>query len=108
MEIRLPIKTVSEANQREHWAKKAKRAKMQRSVTGKAVGAVLGELPPAPIVIKLIRYGKRKLDSDNLARSFKAVRDGIADALGLDDGDEAIRWHYAQSKGDYEIGIAIV
>ena len=39
------------------------------------------------------------LDSDNLASSLKAVRDGVADAMGVDDGCSRIQWCYAQRKG---------
>lgn len=39
-----------------------------------------------------------KLDSDNLPGAFKHVRDGMADALGIDDGDARLAWSYAQVK----------
>ena len=39
------------------------------------------------------------LDTDNLAGGFKAVRDGIADWLGINDGDKAITWNYTQERG---------
>ena len=35
---------------------------------------------------------------DNLPMSLKATRDGIADWLGVDDGDPSLVWHYNQSK----------
>jgi hypothetical protein len=35
---------------------------------------------------------------DNLTAGFKAVRDGIADALALNDRDARLRWHYEQVK----------
>jgi hypothetical protein len=48
--------------------------------------------------ITLTRIAPRKLDTDNLTRSLKAVRDGIADALRIDDGNERLSWHYRQEK----------
>jgi crossover junction endodeoxyribonuclease RusA len=105
--ISLPIRTVSEANSREHWAKKAKRAAQQRAIVFASLRNMRAEEIPPPIVVKLTRVGRRFLDDDNLARSFKAVRDGIADAIGVDDGDSRIRWHYAQRKGDYSIDVVI-
>ena len=59
------------------------------------------------LVVTLTRIGARKLDSDNLARSMKAVRDGIADALGIDDGSDRIEWKYAQEKGKYAVKVTI-
>lgn len=53
---------------------------------------------PKRVVVTLTRLGPRKLDSDNLAGSFKAIRDGVADALGIDDGSELIQWEYRQEK----------
>jgi hypothetical protein len=100
----LPIRVVSEANQREHWAKKASRAKAQRSIVRLAVGAHLRSRSLhgsalAPVVVSFTRIGPRKLDMDNLAGSFKHVQDGVCDALGIDDGDEArIRFRYGQER----------
>ncbi len=98
--VYLPLRTRSEANLRQHWAKRAKRAKLQRNIARYLVHAAR---PPytgtETEIITLTRVAPRKLDSDNLARSLKAVRDGVADALGIDDGDARIDWRYAQRKG---------
>ena len=37
--------------------------------------------------------------SDNLAAALKHVRDGVADALGMDDGDPRLVWLYGQRRG---------
>ena len=67
-----------------------------------------GKPPGPPYKITITRRGKRKLDSDNLAASAKFVRDGIADALGIDDGDEDIAlWYYRQERGEYMVEIEI-
>jgi crossover junction endodeoxyribonuclease RusA len=102
MRVVIPIKTVSEANVRGHWAKGARRAKRQRRVAADCVhlarltGAVV---PPLPLTVTLTRVAPRRLDSDNLQRALKAIRDGIADALGVDDGDARIDWKYDQRPG---------
>lgn len=106
----IPVKTVSEANSREHWAVRAKRAKLQRGVarlaTGSRVGVGVGIYEPTRIT--LTRIGKRRLDTDNLARALKAVRDGIADALGVDDGDDRLDWQYKQAIGKvYSVQVEI-
>ena len=93
--VTVPVKLVSEANSHEHWRNRQRRAKLQRSMAKTALGAdVKG--PPPPYVITITRIGPRTLDSDNLAGSAKAVRDGVADWLGIDDGDKRLTWEYAQ------------
>ena len=98
----LAIRTESEANLRENWHVKTKRVQMQRQITRVMVGQyrknwrddLLGTY-----VITLTRIAPRPLDSDNLARSFKAIRDGIADALEINDGSKRLTWNYEQRKG---------
>ena len=102
IEVFLPIKTLSEANLRTHWAQRARRVRSQRENACLLVRVKLGR-PPArasQIRVRLTRIAPRTLDSDNLAAALKAVRDGVADALGMDDGDECIEWAYAQRKGE--------
>jgi hypothetical protein len=61
-----------------------------------------------PYTVMLSRVAPRKLDDDNLRGALKAVRDGVADALGLDDRHPLIEWHYAQDRaGPREIGVRI-
>lgn len=97
----MPLKIVSEANLRSHWIPKARRAKSHRHIGFVMTRAKLG--PPCflgrPFVVTLTRIAPRQLDSDNLAIGFKAVRDGIADALGINDGDKAVTWNYTQERG---------
>jgi crossover junction endodeoxyribonuclease RusA len=108
IEAILPIRTVSEANMREHWGAKAKRAKEQRRIARWTLaGSCRGMKKAKRITITLTRVGVRNLDSDNLARSMKAVRDGIADALGIDDGDARLTWFYRQERGEYAVKVKI-
>lgn len=51
-----------------------------------------------PCVVRLTRLSAGKMDDDGLAASQKGVRDGIAKALGVDDGSVAIRFEYSQYK----------
>jgi len=104
--VLLPLRTWSEPNVRVHWAKRARRVREQRSDARTLVRAALSHEAwkslrsgEARIVVTLTRIGPRTLDSDNLAASLKAVRDGIADAIALDDGDPRFDWRYAQKKG---------
>lgn len=94
-----PMKLPSCANLREHWGKRSSRARDHRRVGFlKTRDALWGNSYALPVVVLLVRYGVRDLDSDNLASAFKALRDGIADALGMDDGDKRITWLYEQTR----------
>jgi hypothetical protein len=95
----VPVKLISEANQREHWAIKNKRKKAQQRTVEMVWLAGRYRVAP-PVVVTLTRVGVRKLDSDNLAGSCKHVQDAIAKCMGVDDGDERkVRWVYEQRKG---------
>jgi hypothetical protein len=117
--VRLPLVTRSEANRREHWAAVRRRTTEHRRVAGLALRghawALLSALSPLErgrvrIVVELTRVAPGQLDSDNLVGSQKGVRDGIADAFGIDDGDARFEWHYRQRKGrprEYGVEVAI-
>lgn len=99
MTFTIPIKIVSVANLREHWAAKAKRAKGHR-----AAASLIGRVNhianvKMPCVVKLIRIAPRPLDTDNLASAFKATRDGLADAMNITDNDPRVTWEYTQERG---------
>jgi hypothetical protein len=107
----VPTKLISEANQREHWAIKAKRKKAQQRAVELYWLSQRFRVAP-PVVVTLTRVGVRKLDPDNLAGSFKHVQDAIAKCLGVDDGDDRkVRWVYEQRKGipkEYGLDVRIV
>ncbi len=115
--VYLPLRLVSEANNRDHWAKRSARAKIQRNATRMVVAARFAREGIVPLKaisawgfdVLITRIGKRILDTDNLARSAKACRDGIADAMRIDDADPRVTWCYSQSttKGRYEVRIEI-
>lgn len=124
--IRVPIRLVSEANARGHWAKKAGRAKdVRQAVTAAFMDAghdvevtqmspkliVRLKFPPVlPVVVFMTRVAPRALDSDNAVRSCKSVRDQVAELLGVDDRDQRITWRVEQRKGavgEYAVEISI-
>ena len=99
--IRIPVRLVSVANLREHHAVKAKRTREHRGVARMLVLAARARWPERPYLVIITRIGGRKLDTDNLVASAKAVRDGISEALGVNDGDEsAASWGYSQRRGE--------
>jgi len=102
----IPLRIVSAANRREHWAAKARRAKAERA----AAMAVPKPRPAARYRITLTRIGPRAIkdEHDNLPTAFKALVDGIADRLGIDDGDERLTWVYRQERGtEYAVRVEI-
>lgn len=94
-------------------AARRQRFAMRRRVKLQRMAAHLGLLNKLPkatheqlwaaavfVVVTLTRGGPDTLDSeDNLTAAFKAVRDGIAGALEVNDAHPLLRWLYAQRKG---------
>ncbi len=101
----IPIKVISEMNWRGHWAERYSRLNKQKRIVYQNCIAKIGpKRPDYPIykitLTRLKGYRQRDYDTDNLASSFKAVRDGIAEYLGIDDGSKRFIWVYRQQKGD--------
>ena len=109
--VKIPLRTQSENNMREHHMARARRRKKQREVVHLVVGTALrAEGIKPPCVVELVRIAPKRLDSDNLQGAFKAVRDQVAAELGVDDRTDAVRWVYDQSKGgvrEYAIRVTI-
>jgi len=101
------IKLVPGDNAREHWATRARRAKNHRSAAEMVLRAKFGRAPELPLVVTITRVGRGRLDTDNLAGSAKHIRDGIADWVGVDDGNDGYAWRYEQSRGDPAVVIRI-
>ena len=103
MKFSIPGHLPSRANQRLHWSKAQKRARIQRAAglayTLAALGAQRLRLR-LPVAVKMIRVSPRLLDDDNLLGAFKSMRDGVADAFRVDDSPRGlITWKYGQRKG---------
>ncbi len=63
-----------------------------------------------PGVVTLSRLSSRRLDDDGLRAALKSVRDGVADALRVNDGSSDIEWSYEQggaTRGRYAVEIRI-
>jgi hypothetical protein len=98
----VPVATPSLANQREHWAKRARRAKAHRSFAashGRIASGLVAGVDRLPCVVLLVRVSARPLDDDNLRGALKSIRDGVSDWLGVDDRDPRVTWDYAQEQG---------
>lgn len=85
----LPLKTVSEINRHEHWRRRQKRVKAQRrEVWAEWKNNVKGRVK-LPCKVILTRVGPKTLDSDNLYSALKAVRDEVAQLLGVKDDPDS-------------------
>lgn len=84
--LRWPDKALS-PNARGHWSKRSRAAKayrMQCFLQAKAAGLV-APLGRVLLDLEFLPPNARRRDDDNLLAAFKSGRDGLADALGVDD-----------------------
>ncbi|MHB2048881.1 RusA family crossover junction endodeoxyribonuclease [Pseudomonas sp. VEM90] len=74
-------------NSRGHWSKKSRAAKSYRAachLLAKQAG-IKAPRGDALLMLEFMPPDRRRRDDDNLLAMFKAGRDGLADALGIDD-----------------------
>lgn len=98
----IPYHLPSSANLREDWRRRHVRVRAERQMaTVAAQGFGVRPLAgPASVVVTITRVAPRLLDGDNAQAAAKALRDGLADALGLrDDSDPRVEWRVRQEKG---------
>lgn len=100
--VELPVRLRNTSNARDGWRATAKRAKavraLSRKLTANAI-ALDGNLIQLPLVVRLVYIGPRQLDDDGVASALKSLRDGVADALGVDDRDQRVVWVPDQERG---------
>lgn len=100
MTFEIPIKTCCSLNSRMHYMQRARMVKAERDAARLMAKAELGSnghKGRIPSSVKLTRkFCGVALDDDNVCGYLKGCRDGIADAIGIDDGDARIVWQYDQ------------
>ncbi|MCP8465912.1 endodeoxyribonuclease RusA [Pseudomonas sp. ZM23] len=74
-------------NARTHWSKKSRVARNYRRTCQLLAFAASMKAPPGQIrlILEFVPPDRRRRDDDNLIAAFKAGRDGLADALRVDD-----------------------
>jgi hypothetical protein len=101
---RLPLTLPSRSNQRGAWQKHAKTHEAHRTAGKLAMPPLAFLAGPLSLregktlIVRITREAPKPLDDDNLAGACKSLRDGIADALGVDDRDERVTWLCDQAK----------
>lgn len=104
MGIKLPFAVTSNANARGHTKARSAGPKRQRTLTGLTLTAlgVKQAQPSEAFLVTFTRVAPRLYDEgDNLPMSFKAVRDAVAEHLGLSDSayqSARVEWLYRQEK----------
>ena len=113
IELSWPAKALSpNARSRTHW----KRTRAIAAARKEAWGATMAVLPPCfkhngervRFLITAYPPDKRSRDDDNVKASCKAFRDGIAQAMGVDDSlfDERFQWGEPCKGGKIVVTIA--
>lgn len=85
-------------NARKHWSVVARHKKLYRHTCWALTLAARPRIDwvgPVYLWIELIPPDRRHRDDDNMVAAFKAARDGIADALGIN--DNRFRTHHKVS-----------
>jgi len=99
----IPVRIESEGNKMEHWTKKHKRKKAQKTAIKYMIFNT--KISP-PCTVTLTRIAPRSLDDhDNLRTALKLAVDTVADQLipglkaGRADGSKEISWIFKQERG---------
>lgn len=101
----IPIKTSTPGNSRVHWAVAAKAARTQRNIAMRYTGLYAPNIT-MPAEVTLTRLSSGKCDRHNLPGTMKHVIDGIADAAGVDDGDDG--WTFICNQEKAKRGVQAV
>lgn len=108
--ITVEIKTPNALNRREHHMARHRRIRSHRTQAFLAVRASLAAArvqPPCTVTMTRIAPSEGLDAHDGLPASLKGLVDGVADALGLDDGDERLTWRYDQRRGPWAVEIKL-
>lgn len=105
----VPVSVTSAANVHGHWRAERTAGTMQRRAAYLALNRRTPGDGTGVMVVRLTRHIQprgRPFDTDNLARALKNVRDGVADAVGVDDGSDRYVWLPDQVR-DGGVGVTV-
>lgn len=90
-EMRMPSLANSRGHWRAHATLRATQRGLAKELTEQCCIARYNALERG-LVVAMVRISPKFLDSDNVTGATKCVRDGIAEALGIDDRDPRVLW----------------
>src|SRR5690606_20950050 len=101
--IFLPLRVTNPLNSRRHWRTVWSASRKARDATRAAVAVQVRRAGlTLPVTVRMTRDGPRSLDEGcGLNASLKPVRDGVADAFGVDDADKRYAWIYQQERAPF-------
>lgn len=104
-------------NSRAHWRRKASAVAVARAdanwITKASHGfagaqkSVCANEDPIPVTMTFYPPDKRHRDDDNMIGSAKALRDGIADALGVNDRRFRTAYHFGEPEKPGRVEVVI-
>ena len=108
----LPVRVRPKGNGSQGLTAGGRFARASEAAKQRRLGSLMGsQLAPAfslggkPefYVVRLTRFGPQPGDDDNITAAMKPWRDGIAARLGVDDGDDFVRYVVDQERGPYAV-----
>jgi hypothetical protein len=103
---KIPLRVKSSANGSRGISMRALRGQAMTKKTHREAGLDAGERfrpwmsnAAGFFVVRIVRIAPRALDDDNLAACLKAIRDGVAKAIGVNDRDPRVRYVADQWRG---------
>ena len=109
--VTIPLRTQRGENNREHPMARHRRVRKEHIAVGWALVHAFGRQSPftPPLLVTLTRHAPSDgLDDDNLAGALKAVRDEVADYLGVNDKhSDRVRYAYAQKRSSRNWAVRI-
>lgn len=100
VQVPLALPSVANLHRHKHWGGRAALVSKQREAVAWALKKEFAtRYPSVPCRVVLVRSAPRLLDAeDNLGMALKAVKDQVADMLGVTDRDQRVRWVLDQDK----------
>lgn len=106
-EVTIPLRARTSQNARfGNRFEAARRTKTERGAA-MAATAKLPALVEPTLLVTLTRVGPRELDFVNLCASLKAVQDGVASRLKVDDASPLVKWEFLQERGEYAVKVKV-
>jgi hypothetical protein len=99
LHLRLEMRLSSRTNARMSWRERAKVTRQQLVALNLHWKCQGKPRLPLPLRVRFTRIGQGLLDAeDNLREAFKALKDEVAEIVGVDDADVRIEWEYRQTR----------